>query len=116
MRSASSAKADCLHPLAILVMAEIGIDISTYRSKHWDEFLTRHVETVITVCGQVGRGYPQFSDPMNRYHWGFDDPAIAEGSEAAKLKVFRRVRDEMQWIFVAYAADRHAQDKGLNSP
>jgi len=53
VQSAGSKPAGYVHPLAIQVMAEIGIDISGHRSKHLDEFLDKNIETVITVCGNA---------------------------------------------------------------
>ncbi|MEI7940831.1 MAG: arsenate reductase ArsC, partial [Verrucomicrobiota bacterium] len=95
-----------VHPLAIRVMKEIGIDISGHRSKHLSEFLQQPVETVITVCGNADQACPMFPGQVNRYHWGFDDPAHATGTEEEKLAVFRRVRDEIKLVFAAYAAGR----------
>ena len=106
VESAGSLPAGYVHPLAMEVMAEIGIDISAHRSKHLNEFLAQHVETVITVCGNADQACPMFPGQVNRYHWGFDDPARATGTEVEQLAVFRRVRDEMRRIFEAYAAGR----------
>lgn len=107
VQSAGSKPAGYVHPKAIQVLAEIGIDISEHRSKHMDEFLQRDVETVITVCGNADQACPVFPGQVNRHHWGFDDPAHAEGSDAEVLAVFRRVRDEIRRVFEAYAAGRH---------
>ncbi len=104
--SAGSKPAGYVHPLAIQVMREIGIDLSSHRSKHLSEFLTQAVETVITVCGNADQVCPMFPGQVNRYHWGFDDPAHATGTEEEKLAVFRRVRDEIRRVFEAYAAGR----------
>ena len=104
--SAGSKPAGYVHPLAIRAMAESGIDISGHHSKHLDEFLTRQVETVITVCGNADQACPMFPGQVNRHHWGFDDPAHAQGSEDEQLAVFRRVRDEIARVFEAYAAGR----------
>jgi arsenate reductase (thioredoxin) len=102
--SAGSKPAGYVHPLAIKVMAEIGIDISQHRSKHLDEFLSQQVGTVITVCGNADQACPMFPGQVNRHHWGFDDPAHATGSEEEQMQVFRRVRDEVRRVFEAYAA------------
>jgi arsenate reductase len=107
--SAGSNPAGYVHPLAIQVMREIGIDISGHRSKHLNEFLSRPVETVITVCGNADQACPTFPGQVNRHHWPFDDPAKATGSDAEKLAVFRRVRDEIRRVFEAYAAGRRDQ-------
>jgi arsenate reductase (thioredoxin) len=106
VESAGSKPAGHVHPLGIKAMAEIGIDISSHRSKHLDEFLTDEVETVITVCGNADQACPMFPGQMNRHHWGFDDPAHVTGSEEEQMAVFRRVRDEIRKVFGAYAAGR----------
>jgi len=87
-------------------MQEIGIDISAHHSKHFSEFLAQPVNTVITVCGNADQACPMFPGQVNRHHWGFDDPAHATGTDAEKLAVFRRVRDEIHRVFEAYAAGR----------
>ena len=106
VESAGSKPAGYVHPLAIQVMSEIGIDISQHRSKHLNDFLNQKIETVITVCGNADQVCPMFPGQVNRHHWGFDDPAHAEGTEAEKLVVFRRVRDEIRRVFQAYAEGR----------
>ncbi len=106
VESAGSKPAGYVHPLAIRVMQEIGIDISQHRSKHLNEFLNQEIETVITVCGNADQACPMFPGQVNRHHWGFDDPAHAVGSDEEKLAVFRRVRDEIGRVFEAYAAGR----------
>ncbi len=104
--SAGSKPTGYVHPLAIECMAEIGIDISSHRSKHLDEFLNQDVETVITVCGNADQVCPMFPGQVNRHHWGFDDPAHATGTEEEQMAVFRRVRDEIRAVFNAYAEGR----------
>jgi arsenate reductase len=111
VQSAGSAPAGYVHPLAIQVMQEIGIDISAHCSKHMNDFLHQPVETVITVCGNADQACPVFPGQLNRYHWGFDDPAHAVGTDEEKLRVFRRVRDEIRLVFQAYAAGRRDQSK-----
>jgi arsenate reductase len=85
-------------------MKEIGIDISNHTSKHMDIFLDRQITTTITVCGNADKACPNYPGQVNRYHWGFDDPAHAKGSEEEVLAEFRRVRDEIRKVFEAYAA------------
>src|SRR5688572_1461055 len=106
VQSAGSKPAGYVHPLAIKVMAEIGTDISKHRSKHLKEFLNQPVETVITVCGNADQACPIFPGQVNRHHWGFLDPAKAEGTEDQILAVFREVRDQIRRTFEAYAAGR----------
>jgi arsenate reductase (thioredoxin) len=114
VRSAGSKPAGYVHPLAIAVMKEIGLDISPHRSKHLDEFLHQPIETVITVCGHADQACPVFPGQINRHHWTFRDPADAEGTEEEKLALFRRVRDQIKFVFEAYAAGRRDQVKAEN--
>ena len=111
VQSAGSKPAGFVHPLAIAAMKEIDIDISGHSSKHLDEFLKVPIETVITVCGNADQACPMFPGQVNRYHWGFDDPAHATGTDEEKLAVFRQVRDEIKRVFEAYAAGRRDQAK-----
>ena len=104
--SAGSNPAGYVHPLAIEVMREVGIDLQNHRSKHLNDFLHRPVETVITVCGNAEKACPVFPGQVNRHHWGFSDPAHATGTREEQLAVFRRVRDEIRLVFEAYAAGR----------
>jgi arsenate reductase len=106
VQSAGSNPAGFVHPMAIQVMSEIGIDISRNSSKHLDAFLNQKVETVITVCGNADQACPVFPGQVNRHHWPFDDPAHAQGNDGEKLNAFRRVRDEIQRVFGAYADGR----------
>jgi arsenate reductase len=115
VQSAGSNPAGYVHPMAIRVMQEIGLDVSHHRSKHLEAFLGQPVETVITVCGNADQACPTFPGQVNRHHWGFDDPAHATGSEAEKLAVFRRVRDEIRRVFEAYAAGRQDQSKAARA-
>lgn len=111
VQSAGAKPAGYVHPHAIQVMREIGIDISAHRSKHMNDFLQQPVETVITVCGSADQACPIFPGQVNRHHWAFDDPARATGTDEEKLAVFRRVRDEIKRVFEAYAAGRRDQAK-----
>ena len=106
VHSAGSKPAGYVHPLAIQVMREIGLDISHHHSKHLNEFIDRKIETVITVCGNADQVCPVFPGQVNRHHWAFDDPAHATGNDDEKLAVFRRVRDEIRRVFEAYADGR----------
>ena len=113
VRSAGSKPAGYVHPLAIQVMKEIGIDISAHHSKPMNDFLAQPVETVITVCGNADQACPMFPGQVNRHHWGFYDPAHATGTDEEKLVVFRKVRDEIKMVFEAYAAGRGDQVKAM---
>ena len=104
--SAGSKPAGYVHPLSIRALAEIGIDIASHTSKHMNLFLEQSVETVITVCGNADQVCPVYPGQANRYHWPFEDPAHAPGTEDEQMEVFRRVRDEIRRVFEAYARGR----------
>jgi arsenate reductase len=104
VHSAGSKPAGYVHPKAIQVLKEIGIDISDHTSKHMNDFLNQKITTVITVCGNADQACPMFPGQVNRHHWGFDDPAHAKGTEEEILAQFRTVRDQIQLVFEAYAA------------
>lgn len=106
VQSAGSKPAGYVHPMAIGAMKEVGIDISGHRSKHMNDFLSRDVETVITVCGNADQACPIYPGQVNRHHWPFEDPAHATGTDAEKMAVFRRVREEIRAVFTAYADGR----------
>jgi arsenate reductase len=81
---------------AIRAMREVGIEISSHRSKSVDEFADQEFDYVITVCDNARESCPVFPAGAQRIHWSFDDPAAATGDEEARLAVFRRVRDEIR--------------------
>ena len=84
-----------VRPQAIVVMNEIGIDISKHRSKSVDEFLDQNLDYVITVCDHANLRCPVFPGAVKRIHWSIDDPVVS-GPEEAQLEAFRRARDELQ--------------------
>ena len=95
-----------VRPEAVELMNEIGIDISDHRSKSVDEFAGQEFDYVITVCDNANEHCPIFPGNTKRIHWSFDDPAAVEGDQDTRLKVFRRVRDEIRnrlRLFIAAA-------------
>ena len=102
--SAGSDPSGYVHPKAITALEEIGIDISAHTSKHMNDFLEQKIHTVITVCGNADQACPTYPGQTHRHHWGFEDPAHAEGSEDEIMEIFRKVRDEIKLVFEAYAA------------
>ena len=106
VQSAGSDPAGFVHPLAILTLAEIGIDISSHTSKHMNEFLSGNVETVITVCSNADQACPTFPGQAYRHHWPFPDPAKAEGAEGEIRKMFKQVRDDIRRVFTDYGLSR----------
>ena len=115
VHSAGSEPAGYVHPKAIAALNEINIDISTHSSKHMDTFLDGEITTVITVCGNADQACPTFPGQVNRYHWAFDDPAHAEGSEEEIMEAFRIVRDEIRLVFEAYASGIRENSSGETS-
>jgi arsenate reductase len=85
-----------VNPLAIKVMAEAGVDISEHRSKSAMEFLGQQFDYVITVCDNAKKTCPVFPGKYEKIHWDLEDPAEATGTEAERLIVFRKVRDQIK--------------------
>jgi arsenate reductase len=101
-----------MHPLAIQVMREIGIDISEaagHRAKSLDEFKGQPpMDLVVTVCDDAAEVCPSFPGARRQEHWGFPDPSAVTGSEEERLTAFRAVRDAIARrieAFVAQSAD-----------
>ena len=88
-------KPSLVRPEAIAVMREIGIDISSHRSKSVDEFIGHPLDFVITVCDSAKETCPVFPGAGKRLHWPFDDPAAVTGSEDARRAAFRKIRDQI---------------------
>ena len=93
--SAGSDPAGYIHPLAVKVMAEKGIDISKQRSKSLEEIPLNQLDLIVTLCGDAAERCPAVPGTKT-FHWNLPDPARAEGTEEERLKVFRQVRDEIE--------------------
>ena len=100
-RSAGT-RATYVNPRAIAALEEIGIDISGQRSKEMSEFEGQCFDYVITLCGSAHDHCPLFVCGVERTHIGFDDPALASGSEEEIMAEFRRVRDEIKDRLLAF--------------
>jgi arsenate reductase (thioredoxin) len=85
-----------VHPLAIRVMREVGIDISTQRSKGLEEIPLDRIDQLITLCGDADEQCSALKSQVKRIHWPLPDPALAVGDEQQILAVFRKVRDEIR--------------------
>ena len=79
----------------IKVMEEIGIDISGQRSKSVDEFLGQSFDYVITLCDSAKQSCPIFTGKYRKMHWSLEDPAQTRGTEEEKIRVFRKVRNQI---------------------
>ncbi len=110
--SAGTEPGKSVHPLAIRVMKEEGIDISRGHPKNVSEFLNRPFDYVITVCGGAKEHCPAFLGTVkNRLHIGFDDPAEAAGTDLFILSEFRRIRDEIKRDFTTFYREQLKQKK-----
>lgn len=85
-----------VRPEAIAVMAELGIDISSHRSKPVEEFRDTEFRYVVTVCDHARESCPVLPGVAEHIHWSFADPAAVEGSEQERRDAFRRIRDQIR--------------------
>ena len=98
--SAGTSPAKHVHPIAISVMSEVGIDISHHIPKTVEQYLNEQWDYVITVCGGANETCPNFVGKVGkRIHIGFDDPSKVIGSQDYVISEFRRVRDEIRMAF-----------------
>ncbi len=95
-RSAGTRPAEAVHPLAVKVMAEAGVDISGGVPEPVERYLDEPWDLVVTVCDSAQESCPVFPRPVVQRHISFPDPAAAEGSEEERLAVFRAVRDDIR--------------------
>ena len=93
--ASAGTEATRVRPEAIAVMAELGIDIAGQTSKTLERYRDADWDLVVTVCDRAKEACPVFPGARRTMHWGFDDPAEAEGSPQQRLAEFRRVRDEI---------------------
>jgi len=91
-----------VNPLAIQVLAEIGIDISSHYSKTLVQFEGDQFDHVITLCGSANEQCPLFVGGAKRVHIGFDDPSRTAGTQEEIVADFRRVRDEIKEKITTY--------------
>jgi len=105
--SAGTAPSDNVHPKAVEVMKEKGIDLSAHYPQLADEFTDMAFDYVITVCDHARENCPVFTGTVKeQLHMGFDDPAEAQGSEEEIYAEFIRIRDEIQEHFYAFYIEK----------
>jgi arsenate reductase len=85
-----------VHPRAMAVMREVGIDISRQRSREIDPDLLRTMDVVITLCGNAEEACPRTPPEVKRLHWPVKDPVGTIGTEETIMREFRRARDEIR--------------------
>ena len=98
--SAGTKPAEKINPLAVEVMAEIGIDISGNKPVNVNKYLADKWDYVITVCGGANESCPAFTGNVrHRLHIGFDDPSESKGPDSFVISEFRRIRDAIKEKF-----------------
>ncbi|MGP4062832.1 arsenate reductase (thioredoxin) [Halobacillus sp. H74] len=85
-----------LNPNAVKAMNEVDVDITDHTSDIIDPDTLNNAAFAITLCGDANDKCPMTPPHVTRFHWGFDDPAKAEGTEEEKWAFFQRVRDEIE--------------------
>lgn len=101
--SAGTEPSENVHPKAIKVMAELGVDLKNNSPKSVNDFLNKEFDYVITVCGGAKESCPMFTGTVrHRLHIGFEDPADATGTEEEINTEFQKIRDEILRDFFAF--------------
>lgn len=98
--------ATAVHPLAVQVMGEVGIDISGHQSKDLGRFIGQEMDVVVTVCDAAQGICPMFPWAKETVHAGFPDPAAVAGTPEEQVAAFRSVRDEIAgWIDTTFGGE-----------
>ena len=101
--SAGTKPAEKVNPMAVKVMDEMGIDLSSHSPKSVIQYIGQEWDYVITVCGGANESCPMFMGKVkNRLHIGFDDPSEATGTSEFINREFHRVRDEIKARFYEF--------------
>ncbi|WP_431801891.1 arsenate reductase (thioredoxin) [Halobacillus andaensis] len=95
-----------LNPNAVKAMNEVDVDISDQTSDIIDPDILNNAAYAITLCGDANDKCPMTPPHVTRFHWGFDDPAKAEGTDEEKWAVFQRVRDQISDRIQVFAKDK----------
>ncbi|MEA2020980.1 MAG: arsenate reductase ArsC [Candidatus Caldatribacteriota bacterium] len=85
-----------IHPIAIKVMQEVGIDISEQKSKNLWEIPVDKISIVVTLCGDAAERCPVFPGEVKKINWILKDPVKATGNEEEIINEFRKVRDKIK--------------------
>jgi arsenate reductase len=85
-----------VHPRAVAVMKEAGIDISKQKSKEIDETVLKTMDVVVTLCASAEDSCPWTHPDIQRLHWPIKDPVATIGTADEAMKDFRRARDEIR--------------------
>lgn len=98
-----------VNPKAVQAMHEVGVDISNQTSDMIDRDIINHADLVITLCGDAKDNCPTIPPTVRHEHWGFDDPAKAQGTDEEIWTVFQRVRDEIGEKIKDFGEHNHLQ-------
>lgn len=98
-------KPSFVRPEAIVAMRELGVDLSSHRSKSVDEYRDASFDYVITVCDNANESCPLFAGKAERIHWSFEDPAAVDGDEETRLGSFRKIRDRIAGRMRSFVKD-----------
>ena len=98
-------KPSFVRPEAIVAMRELGVDLSSHRSKSVDEYRDASFDYVITVCDNANESCPLFAGKGERIHWSFEDPAAVDGDEETRLGSFRKIRDRIAGRMKSFVED-----------
>lgn len=101
VESAGSNPSGYVHPKAIQVMAEKGYDLTAARSEGLEGYLAQKPSAVITVCSNARDDCPCMQKVTTCHHWEFEDPAEVVGDEEDILRTFRKVRDQIERVFLS---------------
>ncbi len=97
--ASAGTKPSSVHPMAVKCLKEIGIDISSNRSKSVEEFIDENIDLVVTVCDNAKESCPFFPGAKEYIHRGFQDPSEFEGPKEEHQDMFRRTRDDIsEWM------------------
>ncbi|MBP2642004.1 MAG: arsC2 [Firmicutes bacterium] len=97
-----------VNPYVARAMAEIGIDLSSHRSKHLNEFIGQYFDYVVTVCDNAREACPYFPGGKKVIHHSFSDPSVFKGTDEEIMSGVRSVRDEIKgWILDEFDGKRN---------
>ncbi len=84
-----------VHPMSIVVMEEVGVDISHHTSDYVDDYLDEGIDIAITVCDNANQACPMFPGEVERIHWSIDDPFKGWNFDTSQMDSFRKTRREI---------------------
>jgi arsenate reductase len=99
-----------VHPFAVLVMQESGIDISDQFSKSVYELPDVEFDIIVTLCDEVREACPIFRGKARRYHFSLPDPAVTPGDSAEVLEAFRKVRSQIHEYLIPFLEQVKSRD------